>query len=118
MRYAVSGSNATALQEASGGCRHLLGKAITTGRILWLRSAWFYNSDAEDVICLQDSASGATLAPTSVRSRIVCACGQTTMVEFAAPGLKFTTALGALMDGTYAAVGIGIGYAGANGYEE
>lgn len=117
-RYAVSGVVGTALDEASGDAMTLMGKAITTGRALFLRSAWFYNTGPEDTVHLMDAASGASYVNTGSRLPVVCASGRTTMVEIPAPGLKFTTGLVAVHDGTFAAAGIDIGAAGGCGYEE
>ena len=121
MRYSVSGANTTALDEASAAPNLLLGKAIATGRILWLRSAWFYNAAAEDILWIMDTAtSTATSAVTNIRFPIPCASGITTVVEFPAPGLKFSTACVVSLDGTSGVLGasVGIGKAGGLGYEE
>ena len=120
MRYGISGSNATFLQEASGGAQYLLGGAITAGKKLWLRSIWAYNSASEDRLCLMDAALAATYSVSSNKMSIVCASGRSVMIDFPSPGLKFSTACVIVHDGTMAATTSAIqrGDAGGCGYEE
>ena len=122
MRYATSGANATVIAYASDAPNHLLGKAIAAGRVFWLRNAWFYNTDFKRVIdILNQATTAATAAPANKRTLIDCASGRTTMVEFPAPGLKFSTACTVVLDGTAdgtATSNFLIGYIGGAGYEE
>ena len=117
MRYPTSGANAAALDSTQGDL--LLGGAITSGRILWLRSAWFYNSHASEdaIINLQDGSSDCTVSTATVQmGGVVCPFGKFTMVDIPAPGLKFSTGCSALKDTTAGTVAIGD--CGGNGYEE
>ena len=119
MRYSVSGANAAALDEASGAGAFLLGKAITTGRLLVLRGAWIYNSASEVVVNLEDATSSATSIATNRRMQIKCASGFTTVVDIPLPGIKFATSCRAILSASQAATGvIAIGAAGGCGYEE
>ena len=119
MRYAISGGLAAAIDEASGAGAHLLGKAITSGRVLWLKSAWFYNTGAELKVSLEDATSSATHKPTTGKMTLACASGRTTMIDIPSPGIKFINSCRVIADASLAATGvIGIGDGGGCGYEE
>ena len=116
-RYSVSGANAVAVGEATGNAVHLIGRAIETGRIFWLRSVWVYNAVSEFVLNVADSATSATgiTGGSLQRITLACASGITTLVDIPAPGLKFSTGCVAVFDSTG---NIAIGDCGGNGYEE
>ena len=134
MRYPVSGSATGAIPApAAGGVSgpiNLLGRAITTGRVFWLRKAWFYNGKGQATagVSLCDSTTTAT-GPTGanwvtnadgVRAIVQVVSGPSgglnanTFVEFPAPGLKFVTGCMVACELTSSGV-IGCG---GSGYEE
>jgi len=121
-RYAASGANDTAIAYASDAPNDLLGKAITSGRNLWLRTAHFYNTDFERTVLILDQATtGATAAPANIRMRVRCASDALTLVDIPAPGLKFSTACTVVLDGTADGTATGsfpVGSIGGAGYEE
>ena len=124
MRYSVSGSTATAMICSSFGGEYLLGADHATGKVFWLRSAWFYNSASEDTVFIMDAtlaaATHTAASLAKVKMAVLCASGRTTMVDIPAPGIKFSTSCIANMDASTAATtsGIQLGMAGGNGYEE
>ena len=118
-RYSVSGVGAGTISEASGTTRPLLGSEITSGRVLWLRNFWIYNDASELPVNLQDATAGDTMAVADSRFVLMAASGRNTMVEFPAPGLKFTTGCAIIGDGTgAAAAAFTQGEYGGSGYEE
>lgn len=115
MRYEVSGACAEAIVASGTDARYLLGKAITTNRVLHLRQLWVYNShaSANAVLTLYDTTEGLNPTASTAKFTVPCPFGVTTMVEFAAPGLEFKTDCVAAQDsGTVAAY-----QAGGLGYE-
>ena len=129
-RYSVSGANATILdatEDATGaagdpttllGGQQLMGRAITAGRAFYLRSAWFYNASTAVAIRIFDACAGTNPTGSTSRIVVVCASGQTTMIDIPAPGLKFTTGVVASKEGSAPSGSFGPGYCGGNGYEE
>lgn len=119
-RYEVSGANSVAISEATLAGHNLIGKAISTGRVFKLRTAWVYNAVSEFILTISDcatssSATGLASATTVGRLPIVCASGVTTQVDIPEPGLKFATGCVATFD---ASGTIAIGDCGGAGYEE
>ena len=118
-RYAVSGVGDSPITEASFDTEPLLGKEITTGRVLWLKNFWIYNDASELPINLQDATEGDTMAVADTRFVVMAASGRTTMVEFPAPGLKFSTGCSIILDGTASTTSAFTrGEYGGAGYEE
>ena len=119
MRYPVSGAVSVALNPAgTGGVQNLLGAAITTGRVLQLKSIWIHNSHAtqDAVVNLHNLAADATTTAASQRFSIYVAAARSAMVDFPAPGLRFATGCCAVLDTTGGTVAIG--ECGGLGYEE
>lgn len=123
MRYAVSGVNDTALGDLTTGIE-LMGRELTSGRVLWLRSMWAFSASGAAPLTLFDGTEGLACTASSRRFTLQCASGVTTMAEFPAPGLKFTTnvcvvglttADGTISSGTG---GYDQGQVGGAGYEE
>ena len=121
MRYGISGSCTDTLSDLVTQGKNLLGANLTTGRVLWLRGAWFYDVSTANVISLYDITKDAAAAAEKNRIRVPCASGRTTIVEFPAPGLKFSTGCCAIRDTTTTAGASGSfapGTIGGAGYEE
>lgn len=131
MRYAVSGSLGTALAEVTGPAQNLLGKAITTGRVLWLRSLWALATASGGSIMLMDQVVTATATSVESTSRfrmfvastqyaattmVVYTVGPYGKVDFPAPGIKFALGCAVGLEGGCTA--LAIGHAGGMGYEE
>jgi hypothetical protein len=129
-RYSISGTNSTILGatfDVTGKAgdatvmmfgQALLGRTLPTGRVFWLRSAWFYDASTAVLIHLFDSATGVQATGSNKRITIRCASGSTTMVDFPAPGLKFATGCVAAKESTDASGCFAAGYCGGAGYEE
>ena len=118
-RYSVSGVGAGVIDQASGVTRPLMGKEISDGRALWLRSCWVYNDASELPVNLQDATAGDTMATGDTRFVFMAASGRNTMVDFPAPGLKFTTGCSIIIDGTAnTTAAFTQGEYGGCGYEE
>ena len=132
MRYPVSGTATTVLTGGTTANKNLLGAGITAGRQLWLRQAYIHNYGATYAPVFLCDVSGGATGPTgilncsdgylnSVRYVIATCSGATqnfdnpTVINFPAPGLKFTNYCTVLMDGTCTATAI---IAGGYGYEE
>ena len=131
MRYQFSGTNDTLLgatvaatgfsvdASALQAGQYLIGRANTTGRAAWLRWATVYAASGPITVALQDGTAG-NVATSSTRrgSPVRCASGQTTMIEFPAPGLKFTTGIVIAKSTTDASGSLDIGNCAGGGYEE
>ena len=129
-RYAVSGAITTVLDatfDATGkagdptclmGGMALLGETMMTGRALWLRSVWAYDASQANVLDLFDAATGSNATSSTRRAVIACASGSTTMVDFPAPGLKFTTGCVVSKESTVASGCFQPGNVGGAGYYE
>jgi len=130
-RYAVSGAvttivEATESATGKGGSatslragQNLIGENMRSGKVFWLRSFWcFQDVTAGGPLHLIDATAGDTDVTDSMyRASIGTASGDTTMVEFPAPGLKFTT--GCLVSPDTSATNVwGIGRVGGSGYYE
>ena len=102
MRIPVSGV-ATAVPDATTSIT-LLGKAISSGRVFWLKKAWFYKATmAADVVSLYDATQSTTGAPAStlLRYKVLSDYGiDVKPVDFPGGGLKFETGCVAVVDGT------------------
>lgn len=123
MRYAKSGSCTSDLRDFCTQGKNLLGENITTGRVLWLRSAWFYDVSTASPVSLYDMTEGSatTSYAGAKKISIPCASGRATMVDFPAPGLKFSTGCAAISDVTTTSGASGSfpdGAIGGAGYEE
>jgi hypothetical protein len=118
-RYKISGENSTALDGTSTLTgQNLLGQNLGTDRVLWLKSAWFYNATTGVFVSLIDATAGTAAATTNRKYRVSCATGDTTQVTFPGPGLKFETGCCAVKDSTNASGSFGIGDCGGSGWEE
>ena len=138
-RYAVDGSvlnqvgislssTGGATPDATSYCfsQYLLGASGTSGRTFWLRSFRAYNTGGALVLTVYDATiATATLATAfsatagGVKARIMCASGVTTVVDFPAPGLKFTTSCQVARTATTTATAaFGPGDVAGSGYEE
>lgn len=139
-RYAVNGSivgllnttlsstGGTADSTVTSFCnsQYLLGASGTAGRTFWLRSFVAYNAAAELPLAIYDGtiATATVISPTTatggyLKAVIICASGVTTVVDFPAPGLKFTTSAQVCRTATTTATaGFGPGTVGGAGYEE
>ena len=120
MRYPVSGSNSSAIEPATGVVQSLLGRNIPTGRTFWLRGLWYGSSGTQGDLLLYDATAGAALAATSLKCRLPAWLTATGGLEaghrqFPPPGLQFRSGccVALAASGT-----IGVGAAGACGYEE
>ena len=147
MKYAFSGINSTILDatvDATGvdagdptallGGQWAMGRAVTTGRVAYLRWLTIYNDgptgQAPAVgVRLFDATAGTNPTAATLRGVIRCASspgaattaqsgGQTTRVEWPAPGLKFTTGICASKNTTDASGSFAQGAIAAGGYEE
>ena len=130
MRYGISGANTTILDatfDATGkagdptvlmGGQALLGRALTSGRELWLRSAWMYNASGPVNITLFDASVATNPTSSTRRITIPCASGQATMVDWPAPGLHFATNVVIAKEATDASASFQPGQVGGSGYEE
>ena len=121
MRYAIMGNCTDSLSDVVTAGKNLLGRALTAGRVLWLRSAHFYDVSAAGTIALYDISQGGATADEKRRISVPCASGRTTMVEFPSPGLKFSTGCVAFRETTATAGASGSfppGSIGGAGYEE
>ena len=123
-RYSVSGivdAQVDATETATALGVKLLGKTITSGRVLWLKSFWAYNCSTNAVLTLLDACAEEGATANSRRISIPCASDSLTMIELPAPGLKFATGCSVVRDAT---AGAGVtgnfleGYVGGAGYEE
>jgi hypothetical protein len=134
MRYAVSGANLTGLAVTQATSteaavaeatalfqgQYLFGSGNSSGRVLWLKSAWAWNATTAVGIILFDATAGSVVTDSSRKFKFLAASGQTTMVEFPAPGLKFSTGVCAAREvsaGT-ATSPFSPGKVGGIGYEE
>ena len=133
MRYAVSGANDTILDatvDATGGTGcpgdptalmggiNVLGPSIPSGRVFWMRSFWAYDASAAMALQLFDATEGTNATDASRRALIQCVSGDLTMVDFRAPGLRFSTGCVVCKDTTAASGSFGPGAVGAAGYYE
>ena len=128
MRYGVSG-HASRIDEASGVGEHLLGKAITSGRVLWVRNWWLHRGyDLSGIIlALVDVSAAATYTASTVRAVLGTVSTNSTasttsrqvmwQLDYPAPGIKFTQGCRIIAEQSLVAV-IGTGLAGGLGYEE
>lgn len=121
-RYAVSGAVAAALDGTTTLTGEpLIGRELTTGRVLWLRSAWFHSASTtsgEVPLALIDATAGVAATGTTRRFNVICATGRTTQVDFPAPGLKFSTGCCVLKEATTVSSAFAGGSCGGCGYEE
>ena len=122
MRYAVCGvgEGNIAISDTAFAVRPLMGREITDGRVLWLRSFWIYNDASELPVNLQDATAGDTMATGDTKLVVMAASGRLTMVDFPAPGLKFSTGCSIIIDATSggATAAFTQGEYGGAGYEE
>ncbi len=118
-RYPVSGTNATAILGATASSPQTI-KSITSGRIFWLRGISIARDDNGGDLDLRDIAAGTATATTPVlRLPIASATGLTglrSVLEFAPPGIKFSTNVSGASSG--AASNQSIGAVTVWGYEE
>lgn len=102
MRTPVSGV-ATATPDSTSSI-NLLGKVISSGRVFWLKEAWFYKANPPaDAVSLYDATTSTTGAPasTTLRYKALSPYGVSVeRVKFPAGGLKFETGCVAVVDGT------------------
>ena len=121
MRYAISGECTDAIAVDVTKAKNLLGENITTGRVLWLRHAHFYDASTAKTVLLYDVTQDSAKTAGKRKFAIPCASGRTTVVDFPAPGLKFSTGCCAIMDATATSGVTGsfeVEYIGGAGYEE
>jgi hypothetical protein len=130
-RYAVAGVNTTSLDgtcaTATGIAdatalfpgRYLIGRNMSANRdAFYLKSAWFYNASGAVPIILFDATMGSVATESTRRFKAIAASGQTTLVEFPSPGLKFTVACLTAKDSSGASGQFLQGRVGGMGYEE
>ena len=116
MRYAVSGSNTSAVNPATASdAEYVLGKAIKTGRHFWLRGVSIVPNATYGPVHIVDAAVGATATAAVVSIGLNPDSNENVVVQFSAPGLKFTTGCVAFLN---ASGSIGIGQISGWGYEE
>ena len=122
-RYAVSGSNTSAITAATASTFYnVLGKDITSGRVFWLRCIWYGSSGTDGDLLLYDVSQGneatdgtkVAVLP-SYLSAIHSGIQRPGYFEWAPPGLKFAT--GCCVELAVSG-SIAIGKVGGNGYEE
>ena len=120
MQYPKSGVSPT--EVLYGSADNLLGASITTGRVLWLRQFWVANDGLSGggvggrmVVTLSDCSVDAIGSGALVkRYEVGVTSGDTKLVEFAAPGLKFEAGCVISNDSGF----IQRGRCGGWGYEE
>lgn len=129
MRYAVSGSNTTAVSggtgSATGILQYALGKKITTGRVFWLTGLFIPRGHGTNAyITLYDATAGATAqGKAAVLTLMPVTAGgvyDSGIRSFSPPGIKFSTAV-AVRIGATVATGtctLPIGGIAGCGYEE
>lgn len=126
MRYARASYNDEALAKYDADCVELLKGGITSGRVFYLRGIVITNahvSNSDEVVIYDDDSEGiegATPGPAAADRRFSIFCGpaNTVVLDFGAPGIKFTVGvLAAKLEspaaGTFATNSISIW-----GYEE
>ena len=128
--YAVSGAITTVLDatfDATGkagdptclmGGQALVGENMPSGRALWLRSFWAYDASQANVLDIFDASVAVNATGSTRRAVVACASGSTTMVDFPAPGLKFTTGCVVSKESTVASGCFQPGNVGGAGYYE
>lgn len=130
---AVSGVNTVLLDatvDATGGTgvpgdptallpgRNLLGEALPSGRVLWLRSIFAHDASAAIALQLFDATAGSDATATTRRLLLQCASGQLSVLDIPEPGLKFSTGCVVCKDTTGASGSFPIGSVGGSGYYE
>jgi len=131
-KYAISGANDTLLDATADATavtavadpthimagRNVLGRNITTGRSFWLRSFWAYDASGPITLTLHDASAGTSRLSTAIKAKIRCASGQTTMVDWPKPGLRFATGCVVSKETTDCSGSFQPGDIGGSGYEE
>ena len=119
-RYAISGSTVSTIEPTTGSKRNILGKAITSGRVFWLRNIWYGSSGTDGDLRLYDASAAATVTtPVAVLPSYLAGVhsglARPGYFEWGPPGLKFSTGCVAdlAVSGSIAA-----GAVGGAGYEE
>ena len=118
-RYPVSGTNATGILAATASSPQTV-LDITTGRIFWLRGISIARDDNGGDLDLRDIAAGTATATAPVLrlpiSSATAISGVRSVLEFAPPGIRFSTNVSAVSSG--AASNQSIGAVTVWGYEE
>lgn len=116
MRYAVSGSNTSAVNPATASdAEYVLGKGIPSGRIFWLRGVSIAPNATFGPVHIVDATVGGTATAAVVSIGMDPNSNQNIRVDFSAPGLRFGTGCCAFLD---ASGSIAIGHISGWGYEE
>jgi len=132
MRYAVSGQNTVAVSGGSGAAtgivQYVLGQAVTTGRIFWLRGMYYIPCATDIGLIISDGTAGDSASDVTIKARFsgVTVAGSPMgrgLVNFPAPGLKFTTGVVASLGSTggtgpTGSAALPAGGIGGWGYEE
>ena len=114
--YAVSGSNSAAITPATASsAQYVLGKAITSGRVFWLRGLSVAYNATNGPIHLVDASSGATATGAVLSVILDPSSDRNVVLKFAPPGLQFRTGCAAFLD---ASGSIPIGRISGWGFEE
>ena len=92
-RFPKSGYNVAAITAIGVGSLQILTGGITTGRVFWLRGLVLTNEHAanQGIAELWDQAAAVTPTPANQRGAFVVPANDTLFLEFAAPGILFTT---------------------------
>ena len=116
MRYDTSGSNTAAITPATASSRVLvMGKAITSGRVFWLKGICVVSNATNGPLRIVDASSGSTATGAVLSINFDPSSGENQVFNFSAPGIRFATAVAGFMD---ASGSIGIGGITAWGHEE
>ena len=116
MKFAVSGANTAAVSPATASSRVLvMGSAVTSGRVFWLRGVSVAYNATFGPVRLVDASSGATATTPLLSIPLEVGKNEPTKVEIGPPGIRFSTGCAAFLD---ASGSIPIGEISAWGYEE
>ena len=117
-RFPVSGTNAAALLAATASSNQQI-YGITSGRVFWLRGISVAPNATTGPLSIKDATVGSTATtPVVVVPMILLAAGvgpQEYMVNYGAPGIKFSTGVVAMLD---ASGSVPIGACTVWGFEE
>lgn len=128
MRYAVYGQTTVDVTaEPTGPVFWALGRAVTTGRVFWLRGMYYIPCGTDAQMFISDGTTGDDASDMTVKARFAAVTeggspmGQG-LVNLPAPGLKFSTGVVVSLGSSsgYGCTGgaIRAGFIGGWGYEE
>ena len=116
MKYATSGRNTAAVSPATASSAALLmGAAVTSGRVFWLRGISVIPNATVGPLRIVDASSGATATGSLLSIFFDPESNVTQVFNIGEPGLRFGTGVVGFMD---ASGSIGIGGVSCWGHEE